>query len=222
MSTPVKICGIRSLDDARLASDLGATAIGFIFWPDSPRFIDPYRARTIVRSLPPFVVPVGIFVDQPPDHVRAVARLVRLGAVQLHGQETADACAQCGERVIKAVTIAPGLDPATLLAGVPDTATVLLDAHDPVRRGGTGRTIDWTVAASIAVRRRTILSGGLTPENVAGAIAAVRPYAVDVSSGVEASPGVKDPGKLRAFFAAVATLEAPRPIGAPFLSPDVR
>lgn len=222
MSTPVKICGIRSLDDARLASDLGATAIGFIFWPDSPRFIDPYRARTIVRSLPPFVVPVGIFVDQPPDHVRAVARLVRLGAVQLHGQETADACAQCGERVIKAVTIAPGLDPATLLAGVPDTATVLLDAHDPVRRGGTGRTIDWTVAASIAARRRTILSGGLTPENVAGAIAAVRPYAVDVSSGVEASPGVKDPGKLRAFFAAVATLEAPRPIGAPFLSPDVR
>ena len=208
MTPFVKICGIRTMNDALLAADLGAAAVGFIFWPGSPRFVDPYRARPIVRRLPPFVVPVGVFVDQPIEHVCAVARLVHLGAVQLHGQERPESYARCGEHVIKAVALAPDVDIEALIGGVPETATVLLDAHDPVRRGGTGRTIDWTVAAAVARQRRTILSGGLTPDNIGDAIAAVRPYGVDVSSGVESTPGVKDADKLRRFFAAVTAVPA--------------
>jgi phosphoribosylanthranilate isomerase len=200
----VKICGVRRVEDAQLACELGADAIGLVFWPDSPRFIDPYRARAIVAALPPFVSPVGVFVDQPSDYVSGVAGLVRLGAVQLHGNEPAATYAKSVHRVIKAVTLPNGVES---LAAVPDHVTVLLDAHDPIQRGGTGRTIDWSLAATVARSRRVILSGGLTPENVAEAIARVRPYAVDVSSGVESKPGVKDPDKLRCFFEAVANLE---------------
>jgi phosphoribosylanthranilate isomerase len=202
----VKICGVRRLEDAQLACELGANAIGFVFWPESPRFVDPFRARAIVVALPPLVTAVGVFVDQPSDYVSGVAGLVKLGAVQLHGNEPAAAYARSAHRVIKAVTVKNDVD-AIRIAGVPDHVTVLLDAHDPVQRGGTGRTIDWSIAAAIARSRRVILSGGLTSENVAEAITRVRPYAVDVSSGVESTPGVKDPEKLRRFFEAVANLE---------------
>lgn len=196
-----KICGVTRSEDAELAADLGASAIGFIFWPDSPRFVDPFRARAIVASLPPFVTPVGVFVDQPMEHVEGVASLVRLGAVQLHGRESADDCRRLKHRVIKGMGLTDGA-PA-LVRVFPSHVMILLDAHDPERHGGTGRTIDWAAARRIAATRRVLLSGGLTPENVTTAIDLVRPYGVDVSSGVESRPGVKDPSRLREFFAAV-------------------
>ena len=203
----VKICGIRRPADAALAVELGADALGFVFWPESPRFIDPYRALTIVSALPPFVATVGVFVDQAPEYVKGVSQLLSLSAVQLHGRETPAAYPR-HRRVIKAVAVTETFDPVVAFASLPDRVTVLLDAHDPVRRGGTGQVVDWSHAAAAARVRPIILSGGLAPGNVASAIATVGPYAVDVSSGVEAAPGIKDPAKLRAFFAALATSTA--------------
>lgn len=198
----VKVCGIRRTEDALLAAELGAWAVGFIFWPGSPRFIDPYRARQISAALPPWLVPVGVFVDQPVDYIAGVASLVRLGAVQLHGNESSDLVERLQHRVIKSVPVRADFD-VSVLDRVPERATVLLDAHDTERRGGTGATIDWTQAAAAARRRRVLLAGGLRPENVRAAVEAVRPFGIDVSSGVEVSPGVKDPGSLRALFAAL-------------------
>ena len=203
MRARVKICGVRRLEDAMLAAELGADAIGFVFWPDSPRFVDPYRARDIARRLPPFLTTVGVFVDQPADFVNGVADLLALGAVQFHGHEAPSDYARASHRVIKAVAVGDSFDRVRDLDPVPSHVAVLLDAHDPIKRGGTGKAIDWSVAADVARRRRVILSGGLQPSNVQSALDAVRPYAVDVSSGVESSPGIKDPDKLRAFFAAV-------------------
>lgn len=195
----MKICGITRLDDALRAGELGASAIGFVFWPKSPRFIDPYRARTISRALPPFVTAVGVFVDEGLDYVKGVAKLVGLGAIQLHGSESVEYAQQIGHRVIRSVSVGPDFDPAGV-DSIPTSMTVLLDVHDPARRGGTGRTIDWRLAAAVALRRRVILSGGLTPDNVDAAIREVNPYGVDVSSGVEQEPGVKDPVRLTRFF----------------------
>jgi phosphoribosylanthranilate isomerase len=201
--TRVKICGIRRLEDALAAVDLGASALGFVFWPRSPRFLEPDRARMVIAKLPPFVSTVGVFVDQPPEYVSDVARGLNLEAVQLHGQETVTSFSGLSQRVIKAVPVAVALDAERAMADVPVEATVLLDAHDPLQRGGTGRTIDWTRAAALARQRPVILSGGLNADNVRIAIETVRPYAIDVSSGVESEPGVKDAAKLRALFAAV-------------------
>jgi phosphoribosylanthranilate isomerase len=198
----VKICGIRRVEDAVLAAELGAWGVGFIFWPGSPRFIDPYRAKTICRALPPWVVPVGVFVDQPADYVTAVASLVHLGAVQLHGDETLDAIERLPHRVIKSVPMTPDFDEETI-DRFPSRVGVLLDVHDPSRHGGTGNTVDWSKAAAAAHRRKVLLAGGLCPENVRAAVATVRPFGIDVSSGVEASPGVKDHNRMRALFAAV-------------------
>ncbi len=202
MTPLVKICGIRRVQDALLAAELGAAAVGFVFWPGSPRFIDPYRARTIVAALPPLVTAVGVFVDQPEEYVGGVASLVRLGAVQLHGSEPIESYATLPYRVIKTVPVGAAFDPAAA-AVVPKHVTVLLDAHDPVRRGGTGKTLDWAAAAAVARTRRTILSGGLSAANVRQAIRAVSPYALDVSSSVESSPGVKDPARLQELFAII-------------------
>lgn len=199
----VKICGLRRLEDALLAAELGAAAVGFVFWPNSPRFIDPYRAKPIVRLLPPFVTTVGVFVNQPQEYVLGVAGLLNLGAIQLHGDEKLDTYLRSAFRLIKAVPVDARFGPGSLDC-VPPHVTVLLDAHDPVRRGGTGQTLDWSRAADAAGRRPVILSGGLTPDNVATAVEAVQPYAIDVSSGVESSPGVKDPARMRAFFDAVS------------------
>jgi phosphoribosylanthranilate isomerase len=205
--TRVKICGIRRVEDALLAAELGAHAIGFVFWPSSPRFLDPDEARPIAAALPPFMTTVGVFVDQPEAYVSDVARLLNLGAVQLHGHELPESYAQSTHRVIKAVAVTDGRDCVPTVAAVPARATVLLDAHDPVRRGGTGRTIDWSQAAAAAKTRPIILSGGLNADNIRDAVDTVRPYAVDVSSGVESSPGVKDAGKMRALFAALGAVE---------------
>lgn len=200
----VKVCGITRVEDALLAAELGAFAVGFVFWPGSPRFIDPDRARAIAAALPPDVAAVGVFVDQPADYVTTVAGLVPLGAVQLHGSESFDDYRQVRCPMIRAIGLTDPFDDAAIDRLAPDV-TLLLDAHDPIRKGGTGRTIDWTAAAVIAKRRRTILSGGLTPANVRQAVDLVQPYAVDVSSGIEAAPGVKDAVKLRGFFAALGT-----------------
>ena len=198
----MKICGIRRVEDAVLAAELGAWGLGFVFWPGSPRFIDPYRAKKICAGLPPWVVPVGVFVDQPEEYVVAVAGLVKLGAVQLHGSESIEMLERLPHRVIKSVAVTGSFD-ASHVDRLPARVGVLLDAHDANRHGGTGKTIDWNVAASVARRRRVLLAGGLCPENVRGAVDAVRPFGIDVSSGVEASPGVKDHDRMRALFAAV-------------------
>ena len=200
----IKICGITRLEDARFAVACGANAVGFVFWPGSPRSIDPARAQAIARSLPPFVTTVGVFVNQPADHVNGVAAAVGLGVVQLHGDETIEFAAGLNRPVLKAMTLATG-DAA--IDRWPSGTMVLLDAHDPVRRGGTGRTIDWTGAASVAARRPIVLAGGLNPDNVADAIARVQPYGIDVSSGVEAAPGVKDHGRLKQLFDAIRDAE---------------
>jgi len=192
----VKVCGVTRLDDAYAAVEAGASAVGFVFWPHSPRFVDPYRARAIAARLPPFVTAVGLFVNQPVGYVNGVASLVRLGAVQLHGDETPEFAASIAAPVIKALAVERA-------GGWPAGTTLLLDAHDPVKRGGTGRVIDWSAAAAVAARRRVLLAGGLTPENIADAIARVRPFGVDVSSGVERAPGIKDPARIRALFEAI-------------------
>ena len=194
----VKICGITRLEDAIAAVDAGAGAIGFIFWPASPRFIDPYRARKIAAMLPPFVTPVGVFVNQPLDYMNGVSSLARLGAVQLHGDETPDVATGVARPVIKALSLGGGDVQAW-----PAEVRLLLDVHDSVARGGTGRTIDWTAAADIAARREILLAGGLTPDNVTDAVARVHPFGIDVSSGVESAPGIKDHRRLRALFEAV-------------------
>jgi phosphoribosylanthranilate isomerase len=198
----VKICGITSPGDAYAAVEAGASALGFVFWPRSPRFIEPRQAREIVSTLPAFVVPVGVFVNQPAAHVKGVSALVGLGAVQLHGDEDVLYAARLECPVIKAVSLESGVD-ADRIDIWPRRTTLLLDVHDPIRRGGTGRTIDWEAAASVAARRRMLLAGGLTPENVVEAVEQVRPFGIDVSSGVERSPGVKDHARIRALFEAL-------------------
>jgi phosphoribosylanthranilate isomerase len=202
----VKICGITRAEDAQAAVEAGAQAIGFVFWPESPRVIDPYRARAIRALLPPFVTAVGVFVNQPAEYVSGIASLVRLGAVQLHGDETPAFASRLRSPVLKALPLATISERE--LAAWPEQATVLLDVHDPVKRGGTGRTIDWDAAAAIAARRRIVLAGGLTPDNVAAAVARVRPFGIDVSSGVEVSPGVKDHRRVRALFEALHGIPA--------------
>jgi phosphoribosylanthranilate isomerase len=196
----VKICGITRLEDAQTAIAHGASAIGFVFWPASPRFIDPYRARKIAAALPPFVATVGVFVNQLSTYVNQVANVVPLSVIQLHGDEPPAFAASLSRPVMKAVT---GLDGGSAAAW-PERVMLLVDAHDPVRRGGTGEKADWTLAASLARTRHVFLAGGLTPDNLARAVAAVHPFGVDVSSGVESSPGVKDPRRIAALFNAIA------------------
>jgi phosphoribosylanthranilate isomerase len=207
MRTRIKVCGVTRLDDARLAADLGVDAVGFVFWPHSPRCIAPRQAAAIAAALPPFVATVGVFVDQPLDQVRAIAAEVGLDAIQLHGDEPPVMWTSVPGRSIKAVAVGEGFDVLTL-ANWPPHVWALLDAHDPARRGGTGRAVDWAIAAEAARTRRVILAGGLDASNVGRAIARVRPFAVDVSSGVEREPGIKDHDRLRAFVEGVAAADA--------------
>lgn len=193
----VKICGVTTPEDARIAADLGASAIGMVFWPHSPRCVDVARAREIVETLPPFVAAVGVFVNQ--GDAQSIAEQVGLHVLQFHGDEPAGSYRGSPLPIIRAVPVRDrsALD---IAESIPARATVLLDAHDPEKRGGTGQRIDWTIAAAIAARRPIILSGGLNAANVIEAIGIVRPAAIDVSSGVESAPGRKDHAKLRALF----------------------
>ena len=204
MPTRVKICGITTWQDARLAVDFGASALGFNFYPPSPRSISPAAAWAIIRRLPPFVEAVGVFVDWPPLVVDALARAVRLGAVQLHGSESPAEVVELDRkwRVIKAVSVKSGFRPASL-AKYRGAHAILLDGFAPDLHGGTGRTVDWKLARAASRFGRIVLAGGLKPENIAEAIRIARPYAVDVASGVESRAGRKEPAKLRALFAAI-------------------
>jgi phosphoribosylanthranilate isomerase len=196
----VKICGITTAEDAQAAVECGASAVGFVFWPESPRYLEPRLARAIIATLPSSVTAVGVFVNQPASYVNGVVSLARLAAVQLHGDEAPAFAAEMTRPVIKAVSV-DGDAPA--VAGWPESVMLLVDAKDPVRRGGTGIRADWLAAAAVARGRRLLLAGGLTPENVAEAIAQVQPFGIDVSSGVERRPGVKDHGRLKALFDAM-------------------
>jgi phosphoribosylanthranilate isomerase len=201
----IKICGVTSLDDARLAAEAGAWALGMIFWPGSPRRCRVGEAERIAAALRRRTELVGVFVNAHLDDVAAMADRVGLTMVQLHGDEGPAYCAEVarrtGAKVIKAHRVRARAD---LQALEPfHTDFHLLDAHVPGRWGGTGETFDWDLVAARRSSVPLILSGGLTADNVAAAIAATRPYAVDVASGTEAAPGVKDPVKLEAFVASV-------------------
>ena len=205
----VKVCGITRYEDARLALDHGAWALGFIFHPPSPRHVTPEKAAQIASRLPPGALTVGVFVDVPLADVQATAERVRLGGVQLHGGETPEyAAAVRAGLVIKAFRVKPGFDPERVLEY--GSALVLLDAYREGAPGGTGERFDWAVAREAGRRAPIILAGGLRPENVAEALEAARPQGIDVSSGLEARAGEKDPGKVRDLFAAVARWEAER------------
>jgi phosphoribosylanthranilate isomerase len=196
--TKVKICGITHIDDALHAADCGADALGFIFYQKSPRCLTPEAAQEIIGALPPFITVVGLFVNEVPERVRRVADFCGLDVLQLHGEELPGDCFYPPRRVVKALRVRD----ETSLAGMADFAVsaFLLDAWAADSYGGTGHTFNWDLAAGAARRHRVILAGGLTPGNVAEAVAAVGPYAVDVSSGVETAPGKKDPGKVEAFI----------------------
>ena len=200
----VKICGITNLEDALLAADLGAQALGFIFYSKSPRSIKPEAARDIISSLPPLVLSIGVFVDEEAGVVREVAATVGLDWVQLHGQESSEYCRALKRRVIKGFRV----QDESSLAVLPDyrdaVQALLLDTYRPGTPGGTGETFDWELARRAQDYGPIILAGGLTAANISQAITVAQPAAVDVASGVEAGPGVKDPEKLRAFFAAVS------------------
>ncbi len=204
MPTRVKICGITRWEDAQLAIDLGATALGFNFYPRSPRYIEPADAQSIVFKLPPLVLPVGIFADEADgESVGQRARESLVKAVQLHGPQFPPLDgAIAGFTLIRAVAVSEGFRPEILLDLHGDA--FLLDTFDPDLRGGTGKTFNWTLAHDAHRFGTIVLGGGLGPDNVGEAIREVRPFAVDVASGVESAPGKKDPEKMRAFFAAVA------------------
>ena len=201
--TAFKICGITREADAALAVRLGASALGFVLWPGSPRHVPFARVQMITAALPPFVTPVGVFVDPTAEDIaRAAQSGIRLA--QIHGRVPGPG----GLPVLRAVHL--GSNDDGLDAEVGPIEPVLLDAYDPVRQGGTGKTVDLARAATVASRRTVVLAGGLTAANVGEAIRTVKPYAVDVASGVEAEPGIKDPDKLRAFADAVKNAGAGR------------
>jgi phosphoribosylanthranilate isomerase len=194
----LKVCGITRVSDALHAVEQGATAIGFVLWPRSPRGVTVERAAKIIAALPAHVMKVGVFVNEPVESICEIAERTRLTAVQLHGNEPPAYAEALEWPILRAVSVA---DLASASEAWAPEIALLVDNIDPVRRGGTGAVIDWSQAAAVAQRRRVVLAGGLTPDNVASAIRAVRPFGVDVSSGVEASPGVKDFNKVTQFIA---------------------
>ena len=199
----VKICGITNSEDASQAVALGADALGFIFAP-SPRRIRPEEARRIIAALPPFVIPVGVFVNEEPHTIMEVATTCGLGLVQLHGDESAAACAELMPRTVKAFRIKKDYSLNTIKPYVGNVRALLFDTYSEKLRGGTGRTFDWSVAAEgKKLGVPLILSGGLSPANIAEAITAVRPHAVDVNSGIEERPGKKDHRLMGALMKAI-------------------
>jgi phosphoribosylanthranilate isomerase len=206
MPVKVKICGITNLPDGVAAANAGADALGFMFYDKSPRSISVDAAATLIRQLPPFVMKVGVFVNAPEDLVVRAIRDCGLSLLQFHGDETPEYCLQFGLMSMKAVRIRDAASLQALLGY--HTDAWLLDAYSPDRPGGTGETFNWDLALEAQGWGRPIfLAGGLTPENVAEAVRRARPYAVDVSSGVEAAPGRKDHAKLRAFIQAAKSVE---------------
>ena len=199
MPVRVKICGVTRPEDALLAARLGADAVGVNFWPGSRRFLAPAAARALVRALPPLVTAVGVFVNPTRDEVLRAVEASGVTVVQLHGDEPPALCASLPFPVLKAIRVS-GPSSLAALASY-EVQGFLLDAPAP-GYGGSGTTFDWGLAAEAAAAVPVLLAGGLTPGNVGEAVRAVRPFGVDVASGVEASPGVKDPEKLRRFILA--------------------
>ena len=209
MRTRIKICGITRARDAHAAVTAGADALGFVFWKGSPRRISPTAARRIVGDVPPPVACVGVFVNPSLAEVRRTVRLAGLDAVQLHGDEDPADFVNCGVAVIKAVSLVTTAD-VRRARRYPASVTLLVDARDAERRGGTGREANWTLARSLARHRPVLLAGGIGPANVGRAIRAVRPWGVDLSSSVETRPGVKSASKITALFKAVTRAEKSR------------
>jgi phosphoribosylanthranilate isomerase len=200
--TRIKICGITRAEDARMAVELGADAIGLVFYAPSPRNVAPEQARAIIAAIPPFVTAVGLFVDPAPGEVESVLRRCPLDLLQFHGDETPDFCCGFGRPYIKAVRVRADSDLVQYLSRYQEARGWLLDAYHDRLYGGTGAAFDWKLIPR-DLARPVILSGGLTPDNVGEAVRQVRPWAVDVSSGVEAAKGVKDAAKIAAFIAGV-------------------
>jgi len=198
MRTRVKICGITNLKDAAAAVESGADALGFVFYAKSPRHIEPAKAAVIIKTLPPFVTSVGVFLDETLEGLQNAVSQSGVTCVQLHGGETPEFCDHVGALVIKAFRI-KGFDDLEAI-GKYRTGAYLLDTFKAGVPGGTGQTFDWEIALEAKKLGRIILSGGLNPGNVLDAVRHVNPYAVDVSSGVEKSPGIKDPGLIRQFI----------------------
>lgn len=202
MRTRVKICGITRVEDALAAAAAGADAIGLVFDERSPRCVSLAQAEAVARALPPFVTVVGLFVDAARGRVDEVLNRVPLDLLQFHGTETPEQCRLYRRAYIKAIAMKPDVDLIAMQSRYADAAGLVLDSYSPVVAGGSGESFDWTrVPANLT--KPVILAGGLTPANVAAAIRALRPYAVDVASGVELSKGIKDAGKIFAFIEAV-------------------
>ncbi|WP_456418223.1 phosphoribosylanthranilate isomerase [Thiolapillus sp.] len=202
MRTRVKICGITRLEDAMAAVNAGADALGFVFYPPSPRHIDVAQAGRIVAELPPFVTTVALFVDADRERIAEVVGKVRIDRIQFHGQETPAYCAQHGRPWIKAIRMKDDVDLMRMNRDYQAAAALLLDAYKPGVPGGTGEGFDWK-RIPVELAGRIILAGGLDAGNVSSAVRSVRPYAVDVSGGVEISKGVKDQEKIEQFMRGV-------------------
>lgn len=201
--TRIKVCGITRSEDAFCAVRLGASALGFVFYEESPRFVAPVEAGEIIRRLPPFVTKVGVFVNAEEGYLREARDIAGFDVYQFHGDETPEFCAVFGEEYIKAIRVkdAGSLEAVKLY----DTDAFLFDAYSPDAYGGTGECFSWDVLSRRNLGDKfVILSGGLNSDNVRDAVRAVNPYAVDVSSGVESSPGIKDHLKLKRFMEAAS------------------
>lgn len=201
MPTRIKICGITRTEDALAASAAGAHAIGLMFHAKSPRHLGFDQAAAIRRCLPPFVAAVAVFLDSSAEEVRAVVEAVAPDLLQFHGREPESFCTAFGLPYIKTVPMT-GIEPLAFAAGYPRAAAFLLDSHAPGQAGGSGQGFDWSRAPR-TLSAPLILAGGLKPDNVADAVRQLRPYAVDVSSGVESAPGIKDAGRMTAFVKGV-------------------
>lgn len=195
----IKICGLTRVEDALVAANAGADAIGLVFYAKSPRAVNIEMARKIALSVGPFVTVTGLFVDAAPAEVNRVLQSVPLHLLQFHGDESLEYCESFQRPYIKALRMKPGLDPLESVRSYPSATGILLDAYRPGVPGGTGETFDWARVPQKSPKP-LVLAGGLTPENVADAIRATRIYGVDVSGGVESTPGLKDPEKIRAFI----------------------
>ncbi|PKL51617.1 MAG: phosphoribosylanthranilate isomerase [Nitrospira bacterium HGW-Nitrospira-1] len=197
--TKIKICGITNLDDARAAIDFGADALGFVFFKESPRAISPKKAAAIIAKLPVFITTVGVFVDEPRAEIQKTVEETGIDVIQLHGEESPEAC-RLSRRVIKGIRVKSleSLEPLARYRNI--VSAFLLDTFEPHMSGGTGRVFNWDIAVEAKNLGRIILAGGLTPENISEAIRQVKPYAVDVSSGVELVKGEKDHQKMRLFI----------------------
>ncbi len=208
----IKMCGTTSLEDAMVAVKAGVDALGFIFYPKSSRNVDPEIARLIIEQLPPFVDTVGVFVDRDREEVEEIIRYCRLGYAQLHGQESPKYCERLARfaapcQVLKALRVGSHLQSEDVAPYTEHVKGFLLDTYQKGVAGGTGKQFDWSLIDALGLEKSCILAGGLDVANIAEAITAVRPYAIDVNSGVEKSPGIKDHDKIRTFVATVRKLE---------------